>query len=82
MTGFNPDFGMIEHIYSHHVKIFGVITTFLFLQEYCFYFLIELLSLIDFYYDNEKVITKLTQLIANINYFDENYKTTDLDAIM
>ena len=61
MTGFNPDFGMNEHIHSHRrPEIFGVLTIFLFLQEYVSYFLIELTSLIKLYCDTEEVITKLT----------------------
>ena len=34
LSGFNPDFGMIEHIHSHRAELFGVLTVFLLLQEY------------------------------------------------
>ena len=79
MTKCNPDFGMIERIHSYCAELFGVLAIFLFLQEYCSCFLIELTSPIELYCDNEEVITKLT---AGINYFDEKHKTTDLDAVM
>lgn len=73
---------MIEHIYSHRAELFGVLTIFLFLQEYYTYIFIKLTSLIEFYCDNEEVIHKLTQLITDINYFDKKYKTTNFYAVM
>ena len=82
ITGSNPDFGMNEHIHSHRAEICRVNNIFLFLQEYCSYFFIELISPIEFYCDNEEVITKLIQLIADINYFNEKHKHTYLDAVM
>ena len=73
MTGFNPDFGMIEYIHLHRADIFGVLIIFLFFQEYCKYFFIELTSLIELNCDNEVVINKLNQLITDISYFDEKH---------
>ena len=81
ITGINPDFGMIEHIHSHRADIFGVLILLLFLQEYGSYFLTELTFPIKLYCNNEVVITKLTQLIADINYFDEKDKIKDLDTV-
>ena len=82
MSGFNPDFGMIEYIYSHCAELFGVLTIFLFLQDYYTYIFIKLTYLIEFYCDNEEVIHKLTQLTTDINYFDAKYKTTNFYAVM
>lgn len=59
---------MIEHVHCHRVEIFGALIT-------------ELTSPIQFYCNNEAVITKLTQLIADINYFDEKDKIKDLDTV-
>lgn len=82
MTGFNPDFEMVDDIHSHRAETFGVLTIFLFLEEYCKYFFIELASPIEFYCDNEVVISKLNQLIIGINHFYEKHKTIDLDAVL
>ena len=81
ITGINPDFGMIEHIHSRRAEIFGVLIIIFFLQEYGSYFLTELTFPIKLYCNNEVVITKLTQLIADINYFDEKDKIKDLDTV-
>ena len=64
---------MIKHIHSRRAEIFGVLTIFLFLQEYCKYFFIEVTSLIELYCDNEIVINKLNQLITDISYLDKKY---------
>ena len=59
MSGFNPGFGMIEHIHSHGVELFGVLTVFLFLQECCMYYLTSLKSSTTFYCENVEVVHKL-----------------------
>ena len=44
ITGFNPDFGDITQINSHRAEIYGALSVFLFLQEYCNFYRITLQS--------------------------------------
>ena len=44
--------------------------------------LIILFSQFNYFPQFSEVVNKLTQLISNINYFDENNKTADLDNLM
>ena len=44
---FNPDFGNINQIHSHRAEIYGALSVFLFLHEYCNFYKIQLQSPIE-----------------------------------
>ena len=44
LSGFNPDFGDITQINSHHAEIYGALSVFMFLHEYCIFYNMNLQS--------------------------------------
>ena len=44
LTGFNPDFGDINQINSHRAEIYETFSIFLFLHEYCKFYILQLQS--------------------------------------
>ena len=59
VEGHNPDFGIIKEIHSHSVKIFGLLSELIFLEEYCRYYLIKYQSKIQYHYDKLEVVNKV-----------------------
>ena len=78
----NPDFGHINQIHSHRAEIYGVLSVFLFIQEYSKCHMIPFLSKVAYYYDNLEVVHKINTLANNPNSFNEKYKTTDHNAVL
>ena len=77
----NPDFGSIQQIHSHRVDFFGILTVFLFLDEYCRYYILANHSKVTYYRDNLGVVTKLRNIKRNPHYYDEYIRTTDHNVI-
>ena len=47
--GSNPDFGLIQIMHSHRAKVFNTLTMFLFLDEYCRYYMLTNQSKVNYY---------------------------------
>ena len=62
IEGTNPDFGNAKIIYSHRLKVFGILPALLFVDEYCRYFFLKFESNRQYYYDNLEVINKLQEI--------------------
>ena len=76
LSGYNPDFGDITKINSHRAEIYGVLSVFMFLHEYCQFYKMNLQSPIKYYCDNKEVVTKLSNIIErNRNYYSSNSKS-------
>ena len=82
VSGTNPDFGNIQHIHSHRVEIYGVLSIFTFLHEYSKYYMLIFKSKIEYYCDNIEVVHKINTLSNNRNSFNEQHKTTDHYAVL
>ena len=80
ISGTNPDFRHISQIQSHRAEIYGVLSVFIFIQEYSKYFMIPFPSKVAYYCDNLEVVHKIKTLTNNPNSFNEQYKNTDHDA--
>ena len=53
------------------------------INEYCNFYSMELKSLIQYYYDNNEVVTKLRKITEkDRNYYSSSSKIKDLDAIL
>ena len=83
ITGFYPEFGDITQINSHRAKIYGALSVFLFLQEYCNFYRITLQSPIEYFCDNKEVVKKLLDITeSNRHYYSSNSKIKDTDAVL
>ena len=60
ISGTNPDFGHIDQIHSHRAEIYGVLSVFIFLQEYSKYYMIPFQFKVEYYCDNLEVVQKKT----------------------
>ena len=69
LPGFNLDFGDITQINSHRAEIYGALSVFMFLHEYCKFYKINLQSPIKYYFDNKELVTKL----SNITEINRNF---------
>ena len=69
----NPGFWKITSISSHRSKIFGVLSTLLFINEYFRYFMINFNYQVNYFCDNFEVVNKILQLNEN--------STADNDAV-
>ena len=56
IKGTNLDFGAIEAVHSHRAEIYGVLSVFLFLNEYCEFYSLEQRPPITYYCDNLEVV--------------------------
>ena len=65
MLGSNPDFGPISSMNSHQSEIYAVLSTLLFLNEYCRYFMLPLSSQVKYFCDNLEVVNKIKRLILD-----------------
>ena len=81
-VGINPDFGNIKQIHSHPAELYGVLSVFIFLQEYSNHFMIPAQSNINYYCDNIEVVHKINMIFNNRNYFDERHKTTNHEVVL
>ena len=81
VSGTNQDFGNIQHIHSHRAEIYGVLSVFTFLHEYSKYYMLPFKSTIEYYCYIIEVVHKINNLSNNRNSFNEQYKTTDHDAV-
>ena len=63
LSEFNPEFGDITQINSPRAEIYGSLSVFMFLNEYCKFYKIDLQSPIKYYCDNKGVVTKLNNII-------------------
>ena len=80
---FNPEFGDITQINSPRAEIYGSLLVFMFLNEYCKFYKMDLQSPIKYYCDNKDVVTKLSNITErNRNYCLSNSKIKDLDAVL
>ena len=70
----NPNFGNIKRINSHRSEIFGVLSNFVFVNEYCKYFQLKLNSEVKYYGDNLAVINKTLDIKQQANHYDNLYK--------
>ena len=82
ISGTNHDFRYITQIHSLWAEIYGVLSVFIFIQEYSKYFMMSFLSKVAYYCDNLEVVYKIKTLANNHNSFNEQYKTTDHDAVL
>ena len=82
ILGTNSDSGHIDQIHSRRAKIYGVLSVFIFIQEYFKYYMIPFQSKVEYYCDNLEVVHKRNSLANNPNSFNEQYKTTDHDAVL
>ena len=83
LYGFNPDFGDIIQINSHRAEIYGALSVFMFLHEYCKFYKMNLQSPIKYYCDNKEVVAKLSNITEiNRNYYSSNRKIKDLDVVL
>ena len=78
----NHDFRHITQIHSHRAEIYGVLSVFIFIQKYSTYFMIPFLSKVAYYCDNLEVVYKINTLANSSDSFNEQYKTTDHDAVL
>ena len=62
VEGHNPDFDNIKGMNSHCYKSTGVLSTIVFVHEYCKYFLLTFESEVQYYGDNLAVINKLLDI--------------------
>ena len=62
VKGHNPDFGNIKGIYSHRSKMFGLLSVFVFVNEYCNYFILLFALDVQYVGDNLGVINKLLNI--------------------
>ena len=62
ISGTNPDFGHTDQIYSHRAEIYGVLSVFIFVQEYSKYYMIPFQSNVEYYCDNLEVVHKINTL--------------------
>ena len=69
-------------MHSHQAEIYGVFSIFIFIKEYCNYFILTFESKVEYYYDNLLIVNKLKILVINHSYYNEQYKTTDHDAVL
>ena len=83
LSGFNTDFGNITQINSHRADIYGALSVFIFLHEYCKVYKMNPQSPIKYYCDNKEVVTKLNNITErNRNYYSSNSKIKDLYAVL
>ena len=83
LSEFNPEFGDITQINSPRAEIYGSLSVFMFLNEYCKFYKMDLQSPIKYYCDNKDVVTKLSNITErNRNYYSSNSKIKDLDAVL
>ena len=58
LSGFIPEFWDIAQINSHRAEIYGALSIFMFLHEYCKFYKMNFQSPIKYYCDNKEVVTK------------------------
>ena len=83
LSGFNLNIGDITQINSHRDEIYGALSVFVFLHEYCQFYKMNLQSSIKYYCDNKENVTKLSNITERSrNYYSSNSKIKDLDAVL
>ena len=63
-------------------NIFRVMTVFLFIEEYCRYFLVTFKSSVKYYCDNLRIIIKLKNIQSDHTLHSDQYKTTKYDSVL
>ena len=83
LSRFNLDFGDITQINSHRAEIYGALSVFVFLHEYCQFYTMNLQSPIKYCCNNKEVVMKLSNITERCrNYYSSNSKIKDLDAVL
>ena len=66
---------------SHRAEVWGILTVFLFINEYYRYLLLTNESNIIYRGENLEVVAKLRNIQSNPHYYDEYIYTTDHDTV-
>ena len=69
-------------MYFHRSEVFAILSASIFIQEYARFNLTKIRCPIHYMGDNKEIITKLSNLIKAIKYYDKIYRIIDHDAIL